>query len=95
MTKFTGLRRILLSTAATRENRAAVPAKPSNAAATKIGANLVAPRLIREIEAKPDPPIWRNDKTGKLITLVITRAGRGVVGGSEAELRIQYPGLPA
>jgi hypothetical protein len=52
----------------------------NKAAAAKVGASLVARKLMREIRAKPEMPVWRTDDDGRLISLVITRAGRDAIG---------------
>jgi len=81
MAKLTAMQRIVLSSAAARDDGAAiVPAKFSRAVSTKTGASLIARKLIREIKSKPGMPVWREDKAGKLFSLVITRAGRDAIG---------------
>jgi hypothetical protein len=89
MTKLTDRQLIVLSNAAARDDGAAVaPAKMSGAAATKVGASLVARKLMREAKAKPGMPVWREGADGKRINLIITRAGREAIGvddGGEEE----------
>jgi Protein of unknown function (DUF3489) len=81
MAKLTDAQRIVLSKAAAREDgAAAVPANLTKAAAAKGGSSLVARKLMREVKAKPGMPAWREDKTGKSISLIITRAGRDAIG---------------
>lgn len=86
MTKLTKTQRIVLAEAAACEDGAAVaPTKPSKAAAAKIASSLVARKLMREIKAKPNLPVWRRDEAGKPVSLVITRAGRDAIGGVPPE----------
>ena len=86
MAKLTDAQRIVLSKAAAREDGAAVvPANLTKAAAAKIGSSLVARKLMRQIRSKPEMPVWREDETGKSISLVITRAGRDAVGMDQAQ----------
>ena len=35
---------------------------------------------MRAIRSKPGMPVWREDETGKSISLIITRAGRDAIG---------------
>jgi hypothetical protein len=86
MAKLTDTQRIVLSKAAAREDGVAVvPANLTKAAAAKIGSRLVARKLMREIRSKPRMPVWREDETGKSISLIITRAGRDAVGMHQAQ----------
>jgi hypothetical protein len=81
MAKLTDAQRIVLSkVAAGEDGPAAVPANLTKAAAAKGGSSLVARKLMREVKAKPGMPAWREDKTGKSISLIITRAGRDAIG---------------
>ncbi len=86
MAKLTDAQRIVLSKAAAREDGAAVvPANLTRAAAAKIGSSLLARKLMRKIQSKPGMPAWREDETGKSISLVITRAGRDAIGMDQAQ----------
>src|SRR5271166_4164686 len=81
MLKLTDSQLIVLSTAAARDDGAAVtPQGMGKAAAAKVGSRLVARKLMlmREIRAKPGMPVWREDH-GKNVSLVITRAGRDAI----------------
>ncbi len=81
MAKLTNTQLIVLSKAAQREDGAAgVPDRMNKAAAAKVGASLVARKLMREIRARPGMPVWRTDDAGRRISLVITRAGRDAIG---------------
>jgi hypothetical protein len=92
MAKLTDTQLIMLSKAAARDDGiAAVPAKMSKAAASKVGASLVARRLMRELRSKPGMPVWREDDDGRSISLMITRAGRGAIGVDENEEAKQAP----
>ncbi len=84
MAKLTDTQVIVLSKAAARTDGAAVlPERMNRAAATKVGASLVARKLMREIRAKPGMPEWRKDGDGRSISLVIMRAGRDAIGVEE------------
>jgi hypothetical protein len=86
MAKLTDTQRIVLSKAAAREDGAAVvPANLTKASAGKIGSSLVARKLMRKIRSKAEMPVWREDETGKSISLVITRAGRDAIGKDRAQ----------
>jgi Protein of unknown function (DUF3489) len=84
MAKFTDTQLIVLSAASARDDGIAViPPKMNKAAASKVGAGLVARKLMREARPKPGMPIWRQDEDGRSISLVITRAGRDAIGVAE------------
>ena len=92
MAKLTDTQLIMLSNAAARDDGiAAVPAKMSKAAASKVGASLVARKLVRELGSKPGMPVWRADDDGRSISLMITRAGRDAIGVDEDEEATQAP----
>ena len=79
MLKLTDSQLTVLSTAAARDDGAAVaPQGMGKAAAAKVGSSLVARKLMREIRAKPGMPVWREDH-GRNVSLVITRAGRDAI----------------
>jgi hypothetical protein len=53
--------------------------RPSNlrpAAAAKIAAKLIEARLVREVRAKGDLPVWREDEAGRTYSLAMLKAGR-------------------
>jgi hypothetical protein len=84
MTKLTDSQLIVLSTAAARDDGAAViPDRMNRAAAAKVGSSLMARKLMREIRSKPGMPIWREGEDGRRISLIITRAGRDGIGVAE------------
>ena len=84
MAKLTDIQLIVLSNAALRDDGiAVVPAKMNKAAAAKVGASLVARKLVRALRSKPGMPVWRQDDEGRSISLMITRAGRGAIGVDE------------
>ena len=62
----------------------------ARAAAAKVGSSLVAGKLMREIRAKPGMPVWREDH-GKNVSLVITRAGRDVIGVADDRTALSDP----
>jgi Protein of unknown function (DUF3489) len=69
----------------------AVPAKMSKAAASKVGASLLARKLMREARSKPGMPVWREDDGGRSISLMITRAGRDAIAVDDDEEAKQAP----
>jgi len=84
MSKLTDSQLIVLSAAAAREDgTASVPKKMNKAAASKVGASLVARKLMREVKAKPGMPVWRMD-ADRPISLIITAAGRKAIGVDES-----------
>jgi uncharacterized protein DUF3489 len=92
MAKLTDTQLIMLSKAAARDDGiAVVPPKMSKPAASKVGASLVARKLMRELRSKPGMPGWRRDDDGRSISLMITRAGRGAIGVDENEEAKQAP----
>ena len=92
MAKLTDTQLIILSKAARREDGAAeVPERMNKAAAAKVGASLMVRRLMREIRAKPGMPVWRMDDDGRRISLIITRAGRDVIGVEDDTGETQPP----
>lgn len=81
MPKLTDTQLIVLSKAVAREDGAAVvPERMNKAAAIKVGASLVARKLMREMRTKPGVPVWHDDGEGRRISLIITRAGRDAIG---------------
>jgi hypothetical protein len=92
MAKLTDTQLIILSKAARREDGAAeVPERMNKAAAAKVGASLMVRRLMREIRAKPGLPVWRTDDDRRPISLIITRAGRDVIGVEDDTGETQPP----
>jgi Protein of unknown function (DUF3489) len=84
MAKLTDTQLITLSSAAARDDGiAVVPPKMSKAAASKVGASLIARRLMRQLRSKPGMPVWRTDDDGCSVSLMITRAGREAIGVDE------------
>jgi hypothetical protein len=85
MAKLTDLQLIVLSAAAMRDDGLAiVPAKMNKAGAAKVGASLIARKLMREVKAKPGMPVWRHDEDGRSVSLMITKAGRNAIGVAAA-----------
>ena len=92
MAKLTDNQLIMLSKAPPRDDGiAVVPAKMNKAAASKVGASLLARKLMRELRSKPGMPVWREDDDGRSISLMITRAGRDAIGVDEDEQIKQAP----
>jgi hypothetical protein len=92
MAKSTDAQLIMLSKAAVRDDGIAViPAKMNKAAASKVGASLLARKLMRELRSKPGMPVWRQDDDGRSVGLAITRAGRDAIGVDEDKEAKQAP----
>jgi hypothetical protein len=82
MIKLTNAQRGMLVAAMVRDDGAAsMPGKASRAGAGKLAASLIARKLMREVKAKSGTPVWRTDESGKIFSLIITRAGRKAVDG--------------
>ena len=78
MAKLTDTQLILLSTAAQRDDGAAVlPERMNRGSAIRAATALVARKFMREVRAKPGMPVWRIDENGRPLSLVILKAGRG------------------
>jgi hypothetical protein len=81
MAKLTDTQLIVLSKAAARDDGlATIPEGLNKAAASKVGASLVTRKLMREVQSKPDMPVWREDEEGRGTSLIITREGREAIG---------------
>ena len=93
MGKLTDSQLIVLAAAVARDDGAAsVPAKMNRAAASKVGSCHATRKLMREIKAKPDMPVWREDEDACAYSLVITAAGRKAIKvEEETEASVQSP----
>jgi hypothetical protein len=81
MAKLSDTQLMVLSNAARRDDGAAiVPDRMNRAAAAKVGASLVARKLMREIRSKPGMPVWRTDENDRPMSLILLRAGRDAIG---------------
>ncbi len=67
---------VLFSAARHEAGLAARPDGMKSAAAARIAANLMQAKLVREVSAKADWPIWRKDSDGKAYSLKILKAGQ-------------------
>ena len=86
MAKLTDTQLILLSTAAQRDDGAAVlPERMNRDSAMGAATSLVARKFMREIRAKPGMPVWRTDENDRPLSLVIMKAGRDAIGVEAAE----------
>ncbi len=95
MTKLSDTQAIILSAAAQRADRIALPlpANLKGGAATKVVETMVAKGLLEEVEARRiafqphlSDPIWRETGDGHGTTLVITDAGLAAIGIEPDEL---------
>ncbi len=84
MTKLTDTQRVILSAAAQRTDRLALPLPKSlkGGAAHKVVNALVDRGLLKEVKAnrKLNDPVWRESDDGHGLTLVITDAGLEAMG---------------
>ena len=80
MIKLTATCRTILAAAAAREDSFVIrPEALRLAGAAKIAAQLLELGLVRELRAKGDMPVWREDEHGKTFSLKILKAGREAV----------------
>ena len=95
MTRLTDTQLIVLSAAAQRADRLALPLPKSlnGGAAHKVIKSLIAKGLLEEVEAnrKLADPVWRETGDGHGVTLVITEAGFAAIG---IEVEAQEPKAP-
>jgi len=84
MTKLTDTQVVILSAAAQRTDRLALPLPKSlkGGAAHKVVTALVDKGLLKEVKAnhKLGDPVWRETEEGRAVTLVITDAGFAAIG---------------
>ena len=84
MIKLTDTQRVILSAAAQRTDRLALPLPKSlkGGAAQKVVNALVDKGLLKEVKAnrKLNDPVWRETEDGRAVTLVITDAGLSAIG---------------
>jgi hypothetical protein len=79
--KLTDTQLNVLSNATARNDGAGVvPNRVNKAAAAKVATSLVGRKLMREVRTKRGMPAWRQDETGRSISLIITQAGRDAIG---------------
>ena len=84
MTKLSDTQSVILSAAAQRTDRLALPLPKSlkGGAAHKVVNALIDKGLLKEVKAnrKLNDPVWRETDDGRLVTLVITDAGLAAIG---------------
>lgn len=89
MTKLSDTQLVILSAAAQRDDRIALPlpANLKGGAAAKVVAAMIAKGLIEEVDARRtglDPhrsdPVWRETGDGHGMTLIVTDAGLAAIG---------------
>ena len=84
MTKLTNTQVAVLTSACQREDGLATrPASLRPAAAVKVAAKLIELGLVREVRAKGDAPVWREDEQGRAYGLKILKAGRAAMPADE------------
>ncbi len=87
MTKLTDTQLVILSAAAGRESRLALPIPKSlkaNKGATRVLKGLIKKGLIDETPAAPGNEYWREDNAGHKFALAITDAGLAALDGGPA-----------
>ena len=84
MTKLSDTQALILSAAAQRDNRIALPLPDSlrGGAATKVVGVMIAKGLLQEVntDLRKGEPVWRQTDDGHGITLVATDAGLAAIG---------------
>ena len=77
MTKLTNTQVAVLASACRNEDGLATrPTSLRPAAAAKVTTKLIELGLVREVRAKGDAPVWREDEQGRAYGLKILKAGR-------------------
>ena len=80
MIKLTTTQLALLAAADGRKDGALTrPSSLRSAVATKSASKLIEQGLVREVRAKADLPVWREDTEGKRFSLTLLKAGRAAV----------------
>ncbi|WP_374331998.1 DUF3489 domain-containing protein [Aestuariivirga sp.] len=99
MTKLSDTQSVILSAAAQRTDRFALPLPKSlkGGAAHKVVNALIDKGLLKEVKAnrKLNDPVWRETDDGRLVTLVITDAGLAAIGIEPEEAKETASEAPA
>lgn len=74
---------VMLSCASQRDDGAVDPAQSRRGGAAKTVASLLLRNLLAEIESRPGMPVWRRSDTDEALSLVITTAGKLLIGIDE------------
>lgn len=78
---------VMLSCASQRDDGAVDPARTRKGGATaKVVASLLSRHLLAEIESGPDMPVWRRGGSEERLSLVITSAGKQLIGVDDEPL---------
>ncbi len=85
MSKLSDTQLILLSSASRRDDGLVVIPKSLGDATAKAIKPLLTRKLLVEIAAKPDMPVWRRDEKDGAKALHITKSGLAAIGLAEAE----------
>jgi len=85
MSKLTDTQLIILSSASKRDDRLVVMPKNLGHAAAQVIKPLLSRKLLTEIAAKPDMPMWRRDEKVGAKALQITNSGLAAIGVGEVE----------
>ena len=95
MPKLTDAQLVILSAAAQRDHRGALPVPKSlkikGTALTKTLEDLCKKGLVEERPAPPDAETWREGEDGRRITLVITEAGLEAIDAEPTEESCKEP----
>ena len=89
----------ILTAASCRSDGFAIrPEKLKSLGAAKVATRLIEQGLVRELRAKAEMPIWREDENGKAFSLKILKAGRSAVASAsradEAVASVKVAALP-
>lgn len=86
MPNLTDTQLVLLTKALQRQDEAlVVPDTLKGAAATRVVQSLLDRGLIRLVEAGPSMPVWRRSEDGAATALVLSQAGRVLLGVADPE----------
>ncbi len=87
--------RALLTAAATRDDRLALPPERLPAAARRaVVQSLLKTGLLEELPADDDRPAWRTTEDGERLALTITDAGLLAIAGQPADSEAEAPQSP-
>ncbi len=89
MIKLTNTQVAVLASACQHEDGLATcPTSLRPSAAAKVTARLIELGLVREVRAKGDAPVWREDEQGRALGLKILKAGRAAMLAEAAATRL-------
>ena len=90
--KLTDTQHQLLSAALQHADLAfALPERLKGKAAERVAQSLPAKALVREIRAKADLPVWRQESDGRRFSFVLTKAGKTLAAGFAQVSDVERP----